>query len=109
VRVSARARGGHPPAATRSWGVVVSQIFGGGGNSGAPLRNDFVELFNRGSAPVSLAGWSVQYTSATGTGNFGSASNVITPLSGTLAPGQYLLVEAASNAPLGAARPHTER
>src|SRR5262249_38065447 len=96
---------GAPAGARPSSGVVVSQSFGGGGNSGAPLRNDFVELFNRGSAPVSLAGWSVQYTSATGTGNFGSASNVITPLSGTLAPGQYLLVEEASNAAVGAALP----
>ena len=47
--------------------VVISQIYGGGGNSGATWRNDFVELFNRGAAPVSVDGWSVQYASATGT------------------------------------------
>jgi hypothetical protein len=29
--------------------IVISQIYGGGGNSGASLRNDFVELFNRGT------------------------------------------------------------
>src|SRR5262249_26279082 len=27
--------------------VVVSQVYGGGGNTGAPYTNDFVELFNR--------------------------------------------------------------
>lgn len=46
--------------------VVISQIYGGGGNSGALYKNDFIELFNRGSSPVSLDGWSVQYASATG-------------------------------------------
>src|SRR5262249_9185528 len=66
---------------------------------------DFVQLFNRGAAPVSLAGWSVQYTSATGTGNFGSSTNLITPLSGALASGQYLLVQEASNAVVGAVLP----
>jgi predicted extracellular nuclease len=79
-----------------STSIVISQVYGGGGNSGAPLNSDFIELFNRGTSAVSLAGWSVQYTSATGTGNFGSATNLITPLSGSLAPGQYLLVQEAS-------------
>ena len=52
--------------------LVISQVYGGGGNTGAPFTNDFVELFNRGSAPASLSGMSIQYTSAAGTGNFGS-------------------------------------
>ena len=29
--------------------LVISQIFGGGGNSGAPFRNDFIEIFNNGN------------------------------------------------------------
>jgi uncharacterized protein len=78
--------------------IVISQVYGGGGNSGGIYTNDFVELFNRGMTTVSLAGWSIQYTSATGTGNFGSATNLITPLSGSLAPGQYLLVQEAAGA-----------
>jgi predicted extracellular nuclease len=78
--------------------VVISQIYGGGGNTGAPYTNDFIELFNRGSSAVSLSGWSLQYTSATGTGNFGSATNLITPLSGTIQPGQYFLVAEAGGA-----------
>ena len=26
--------------------VVISQVYGGGGNSGATLQHDFVEIFN---------------------------------------------------------------
>jgi predicted extracellular nuclease len=83
--------------------VVISQVYGGGGNSGAPLQNDFVELFNRSSAPVSIAGWSVQYASATGTGNF--AANPVVALSGTLQPGQYYLIKLASGGTVGATLP----
>src|SRR4051812_30437489 len=41
--------------------VVVSQIYGGGGNAGATYQNDYVELFNAGSGAVDLSGWTVQY------------------------------------------------
>ncbi len=76
-----------------SGGVVISQVYGGGGNAGATWKNDFIELFNRGSAPVSLAGMSVQYASAAGT------TWQVTPLTSvTLAPGQYYLVQEAVGA-----------
>jgi hypothetical protein len=29
--------------------VVISQVYGGGGNASAPYQNDFIELFNLGS------------------------------------------------------------
>lgn len=71
-------------------GVVISQVYGGGGNSGATLKNDFIELFNAGSTPASLNGWSVQYASATG------STWAFTPLSNfTLQPGQYYLIQEA--------------
>lgn len=89
------------PAQALSSDIVISQVYGGGGNALAPYTHDFVELFNRGTTPVSLAGWSIQYASATGTGNFGANTGQITPLSGTLAPGQYLLVQEASTAVVG--------
>ena len=41
--------------------LVISQIYGGGGNSGATYKNDFIEVFNRGSAAVNVSAWSVQY------------------------------------------------
>jgi hypothetical protein len=71
--------------------VAISQVYGGGGNSGATLRNDFIELFNRGTAAVSLDGWSVQYNSAAGTGSW-----QVTPLAGSIAPGGYYLIQEAA-------------
>src|SRR5262245_27269312 len=44
--------------------IVVSQIYGGGGQPGANWHNDYVELFNRGSGPVDINGWSLQYGSS---------------------------------------------
>jgi uncharacterized protein len=79
--------------------VVISQVYGGGGNSGAPYTNDYVELFNSGSAPASLSGLSIQYASATGTGNFGANSGLIVTLpADTLDPGAYYLVGLAGGA-----------
>ncbi len=85
--------------------LVISQIYGGGGNSGATYTHDYIEIFNRSSASVSLDGKSLQYASAAGTGNFGANSGQLTELSGSLAPGQYLLVREASNAAVGAPLP----
>jgi hypothetical protein len=85
--------------------VVISQVYGGGGNSGAPFTHDFIELYNRGASPVSLAGWSVQYASATGTGNLGSSATQLSELAGTIGPGEYLLVQEASTAAVGAPLP----
>jgi predicted extracellular nuclease len=73
--------------------VVVSQIYGAGGNAGAAWNRDFIELFNRSSEPVSLAGMSVQYQSATGTTWQATALP-----SYVLQPGQYFLVGGASGA-----------
>jgi uncharacterized protein len=60
------------PVAAVSPDIVISQVYGGGGNTGAPYTHGFVEIFNRGDASASLSGLSLQYASATGTGNFGA-------------------------------------
>ncbi|MFS8086923.1 MAG: lamin tail domain-containing protein, partial [Acidobacteriota bacterium] len=73
--------------------VVISQIYGGGGNSGATLKNDFIEVFNSGNQTVSLTGWSIQV--ATATGSTWSVTN-LTAVS--LAPGQYYLIQEAAGA-----------
>jgi uncharacterized repeat protein (TIGR01451 family) len=72
--------------------LVISQVYGGGGNVGAPYTNDFIEIFNRGNTSVSLSGLSVQYAAATGT------SWSVTNLSGTLAAGKYFLIQESSGA-----------
>jgi 5'-nucleotidase len=72
--------------------VVISEVYGGGGNSGATYTHDFIELVNTTTAPVDVRGWSVQYASATGA--FGAS--LTTPLTGVIAPGAaYVVVEAA--------------
>ncbi len=94
------------PAQAVSPNVVISQVYGGGGNSGAPFTHDYIELFNRGTAAASVSGWSLQYASATGTGNLGANTGQLTELpSVSLAPGQYLLVEEASTAAVGSPLP----
>ncbi len=73
--------------------VVISQAYGGGGNNGATLKNDFIELFNNGGAEVNLSGWSVQYASASGTNPTWNVT-ALPPV--RLQPGQYLLVQQAA-------------
>ncbi|MCL6571952.1 MAG: lamin tail domain-containing protein, partial [Bacillus sp. (in: Bacteria)] len=70
--------------------VVISEVYGGGGNSGAEYKNDFIELYNPTNQAVSLEGWSVQYASSTG--KFTSNK---TELSGEIkAKGYYLIQQA---------------
>jgi len=72
--------------------VVISEVYGGGGNSGATWTHDFIELHNPTAEPVPLDGWSVTYYSSSG------SSGGSTPLSGTLAPGAHYLVQEAQGA-----------
>lgn len=46
--------------------LVISEVYGGGGNSGATYTNDFIELYNPTGSSIDVSGWSVQYRSATG-------------------------------------------
>jgi predicted extracellular nuclease len=81
------------PALAVSSNIVISQVYGGGGNSGATLKNDFIELYNLGSSPVNVTGWSVQYGSSGGT----TWTNRTT-LAGTIQPGHYYLIQEAAGA-----------
>ncbi|MFF1920350.1 endonuclease/exonuclease/phosphatase family protein [Streptomyces sp. NPDC058221] len=79
--------------AAPSASAVISEVYGGGGNSGATLSRDFVELANAGSAAYDLSGFSVQYLP--GSPSAGSQWQV-SALTGAVAPGgRYLLAEAA--------------
>lgn len=72
--------------------VVISQVYGGGGNAGATYKNDFVELFNRGNTPEDLTGYVLQY--ATAAGNFGSSKAYLPSV--TMQPGEYFLIQLAA-------------
>src|SRR5207344_2805630 len=72
--------------------VVISQVYGGGGNAGATYTHDFIEIFNRGSAAVDVTGWTVQYASSAGT------TWATTALSGSIPAGGYYLIQEAQGA-----------
>ncbi len=78
------------PAQAASTGLVISEAYGGGGNSGATLTHDFIELHNPTDAPISVDGMSVQYRSSGGTG-----AGAVTELSGTVPAGGYYLIQQA--------------
>lgn len=80
-------------ANTAGTNLVISEVYGGGTNSGADdtYGNDFIELYNPTADDISVSGWSVQYKSAAGTGAF-----AVTPLSGVVKAGAHYLVQQGS-------------
>lgn len=78
---------------TNAVSMAISQVYGGGGETGSTYRNDFVELFNRGAWPVNLSGWSLQYSTANGT-----SWQVLNLPNVVVAPGKYFLVQLAQGA-----------
>ena len=71
--------------------VKISQTYGGGGNSGATYKNDFIELFNQAATSIDVSTWSVQFASA------GQSNWTVTPLCASapcvIEPGRYFLVQ----------------
>lgn len=78
---------------TESPDLVISQVYGGGGNSGAPLTHDYVELFNRGTKAVSLKGKSLQVTGDKF--DFDATKKLDLP-EASIEPGGYFLVQLAA-------------
>lgn len=72
--------------------LLINEVYGGGGNSGATLTHDFVELVNPTSETISLDGYAVEYYGATG--SLGNSCK----LSGSIAPGGHFLVQQAKGA-----------
>ncbi|WP_121250900.1 ExeM/NucH family extracellular endonuclease [Nocardioides ferulae] len=85
------------PAGT---GLVISEVYGAGGNNGAVYNADFVELYNPSDQQLSLDGLSLQYRSAGG--NHGASPFA---LSGTVAPGSHYLVQMSATGANGVALP----
>ena len=86
------------PAGT---GLVISEVYGAGGNPGATFNADFVELFNPTAADISLAGLSVQFRAAAETA-------VVEPLSGTVPAGAHFLVQMSPAGAVGLALPEPD-
>jgi hypothetical protein len=77
--------------------VRISQVYGGGGNSGATYLYDYVELYNNSAVSVDISGWSLQYGSATGTTDLGTCVNCLTvfPQGACIGPNGYYLIQLA--------------
>ena len=72
--------------------LTIDEVYGGGGNSGAVYKNDYVVLHNETNAAINLAGYSIQYASATG------AAWQVNSLKGSIAAGGYFLIQEAAGA-----------
>ncbi len=66
--------------------LVINEVYGGGGNTGATYNQDYIELFNSGAGAINLAGYNLWYASATGT------FNQVVPLTGSIPGGAHYLV-----------------
>lgn len=92
---SPEARAGALGSAT----LVVSQVYGGGGNANAPYAHDFIELFNPTRTAVNLSGWSVQYAGPV------TSTWQVTPLAGAVGAHRYFLIWEAQGINSGGTMP----
>ena len=84
-----------------SGSVIITQLYGGGGSTGATYVNDFIELYNTTGSSIDISGWSVQYYSATGT----SANAFTLTASSTIKPFSHFLIQGASSGSVGSSLP----
>ena len=85
----------------------ISQVYGGGGSATAAstYNKDYVELFNAGSTPINLAGYVLEYGSATGNWGSAAANYFIFPKGAVIQPCSYLLVASTTASAGGGALP----
>ncbi|GAA4381604.1 ExeM/NucH family extracellular endonuclease [Nocardioides caricicola] len=86
------------PAGT---GLVINEVYGGGGNNQATWTNDFIEIYNPTGSAIALGGKSLQYRAAATTT---TATNVFALPAFSLGAGKHYLVQCAGGA-TGAALP----
>lgn len=87
-------------ASTAGDALVISEIYGAGGNSGAAYNADFVELYNPTGAALPLTGLALHYRSASG----GSGGAPVA-LSGSVPAHGHWLVQMSVAGSTGAALP----
>ena len=89
----ATSSGFYLPAPLPPGEILISQVYAAGGNSGAIYNADYVEVYNPGTSDKDLTGWSIQYSSSTGT-----TWTPVQALSGTIKAKRYYLVSLNSGA-----------
>ncbi|MGD9910622.1 MAG: lamin tail domain-containing protein [Candidatus Izemoplasmatales bacterium] len=66
--------------------IIIYEIYGSGGNTGAVYKSDYVILYNTTSSSIDLTGYSIQYASSTGT------TFQVQALSGSIAANGYFVI-----------------
>jgi len=88
------------PTQASTSGIVISQLYPGGGGGTSNWDHDYIELFNAGASAVSVAGWTVQYESSGG-----ASFTISATLTGSINPGNYFLVQTGGLGTPGAPLP----
>jgi hypothetical protein len=88
-------------ASSASAQVVMSQIYGGGGNANALVNADYVELKNNGLTPANIGGWSIQYAGATQATGFTARFDI--PAGTVIPANSYFLIRLQNTGTNGAA------
>ena len=87
---------------SQSTTIVISQVYGAGGNTGATFKADYVELHNVSAVSQSLSGLSIQYGSATVSGTW---TGVHALPAATIPAGGYYLIQMSTAGTNGADLP----
>ncbi len=91
-------------AATDDSDVVINEVYARGGSANQPYTTKFIELYNPTDASIDLAGRSVQYRSASGTG----AASTTVALEGEVPAEGYYLIAGGSNGSTGESLPEPD-
>lgn len=93
--------------AQTSTGVVINEIYAGGGSTStsAAFRTDYIELFNNGPFAIDLSGFRLDYApSGRAAGVFDVLIGVL-PAGSTIAAGGFFLIQTGSSGTGGAPDP----
>ncbi len=82
--------------------VVISEVYGGGGNLNSTYKHDYIQIFNLSSSPVDLSTYSLQIAETAG-----SEWSVIN-LSGVVQANHWYLIEGNSEGAYGADLPASD-
>lgn len=85
------------PSGAAGGALVINEVYSRGGSANQPYRTKFVELYNPGSAPVSLGGFGLSYSAAANTDPGSSCA-----LNGSVPARGYFLIGVGSNGSVGA-------
>jgi hypothetical protein len=85
---------GHARAQTVSGSpnLVISQIYTRGGEAGASYRNDYVEIFNRGTEPVDMNNYGLSVTLGSGLSASSLSVKLVSTRGIVVQPGRYVLI-----------------